>query len=177
MWYRYLMETIRWDMLKQQCPTRQVLSRIADKWTMLVITLLAEEEMLRFSELRRQIEGISQKMLTQTLRGLERDGLLTRTVYATVPVTVEYRLTDLGRSLGDTVGAIRSWAYANMDEIEAARERYDLTSHAPVTTLNAACPLTQNLADRGKAAGEAWSPPASARRRRASRAGVGVRRC
>src|SRR5436305_9656816 len=126
------METIRWDMLKQQCPTRQVLTRIADKWTMLVITLLAEEEMLRFSELRRQIEGVSQKMLTQTLRGLERDGLVTRTVYPTVPVTVEYRLTDLGRSLGETVGAIRSWAYANMEEIEGARERYDYAAHAPI---------------------------------------------
>jgi DNA-binding HxlR family transcriptional regulator len=132
------METARWDMLKQQCPTRQVLTRIADKWTMLVITLLAEGEKLRFSELRRQIEGISQKMLTQTLRGLERDGLVVRTVYPTVPVTVEYRLTDLGVSLGETVGAIRRWAYANMDEIEAARERYDATVHAPVAALNAA---------------------------------------
>ena len=132
------METIRWDMLKQQCPTRQVLTRIADKWTMLVITLLAEEEMLRFSELRRQIEGVSQKMLTQTLRGLERDGLVTRTVYPTVPVTVEYRLTDLGRSLGETVGAIRSWAYANMDEIESSRERYDIAARTPVAAMNAA---------------------------------------
>jgi DNA-binding HxlR family transcriptional regulator len=132
------METIRWDMLKQQCPTRQVLTRIADKWTMLVITLLAENEKLRFSELRRQIEGISQKMLTQTLRGLERDGLVTRTVYPTVPVTVEYRLTDLGLSLAETVSAIRLWAYANMDEIEAARERYDAGTHAPVAALNAA---------------------------------------
>jgi DNA-binding HxlR family transcriptional regulator len=132
------METIRWDMLKQQCPTRQVLTRIADKWTLLVITLLAEDEKLRFSELRRQIEGISQKMLTQTLRGLERDGLVTRTVYPTVPVTVEYRLTDLGRSLGETVGAIRSWAYAKMDEIEAARERYDASIQASVVALNAA---------------------------------------
>jgi DNA-binding HxlR family transcriptional regulator len=132
------METIRWDMLKQQCPTRQVLTRIADKWTMLVITLLAEDEKLRFSELRRQIEGISQKMLTQTLRGLERDGLVTRTVYPTVPVTVEYRLTDLGRSLGETVGAIRSWAYAKMDEIEAARERYDASIQASVVAPNAA---------------------------------------
>src|SRR5438477_3842854 len=132
------METIRWDMLKQQCPTRQVLTRVADKWTMLVITLLAEEERLRFSELRRQIEGVSQKMLTQTLRGLERDGLVTRTVYPTVPVTVEYRLTDLGRSLGETVGAIRHWAYANMDGIEAARERYDAGMHASVAALNAA---------------------------------------
>jgi DNA-binding HxlR family transcriptional regulator len=132
------METIRWDMLKQQCPTRQVLTRIADKWTMLVITLLAEEGKLRFSELRRQIEGISQKMLTQTLRGLERDGLVTRTVYPTVPVTVEYRLTDLGGSLADAVTAIRTWAYANMDEIEAARESYDTASRASISTLNAA---------------------------------------
>jgi DNA-binding HxlR family transcriptional regulator len=132
------METIGWDMLKQQCPTRQVLTRIADKWTMLVITLLAEEDTLRFSELRRRIEGVSQKMLTQTLRGLERDGLVTRTVYPTVPVTVEYRLTDLGHSLGETVGAIRSWAYANMDEIETARERYDVRSHASVAALNSA---------------------------------------
>jgi DNA-binding HxlR family transcriptional regulator len=132
------METARWDVLKQHCPTRQVLTRIADKWTMLVITLLAEEQVLRFSELRRQIEGISQKMLTQTLRGLERDGLITRTVYPTVPVTVEYRLTDLGRSLAETVGAIRTWAYANMDEIEAARERYDAGPHARIAALNAA---------------------------------------
>jgi DNA-binding HxlR family transcriptional regulator len=131
------METPRWDMLKQQCPTRQVLTRIADKWTMLVITLLSEDEKLRFSEIRRQIEGISQKMLTQTLRGLERDGLVTRTVYPTVPVTVEYRLTDLGRSLGETVGAIRSWAYANMDEIESAREHYDAGSRSSVAALNA----------------------------------------
>jgi DNA-binding HxlR family transcriptional regulator len=132
------METTRWDVLKQQCPTRQVLTRIADKWTMLVLTLLAENEMLRFSELRRRIEGISQKMLTQTLRGLERDGLVTRTVYPTVPVTVEYRLTNLGASLAETVGAIRRWAYANMDEIEAARERYDTAAHASAAVLNAA---------------------------------------
>lgn len=132
------METTRWDMLKRQCPTRQVLTRVADKWTMLVLTLLANDESLRFSQLRRQIEGISQKMLTQTLRGLERDGLVTRTVYPTVPVTVEYRLTELGHSLAETVGAIRLWAYANMDEIEAARERYDAGDHVPVAVLNAA---------------------------------------
>src|SRR5881394_3283776 len=119
------METIRWDMLKQQCPTRQVLTRIADKWTMLVITVLAEEEKLRFSELRRQIEGVSQKMLTQTLRGLERDGLVTRTVYPTVPVTVEYRLTPLGRSLATAVNVIKAWTYENIEELERARDRYD----------------------------------------------------
>jgi len=132
------METIRWDMFKRQCPTREVLTRIADKWTMLVLTLLANDESLRFSELRRRIEGISQKMLTQTLRGLERDGLVTRTVHPTVPVTVEYRLTELGHSLAEAVGAIRLWAYANMDEIDAARERYDAGSHVPVAALNAA---------------------------------------
>lgn len=84
------------------------------------------------------LEGVSQKMLTQTLRALERDGLVIRTVYPTVPVTVEYRLTDLGLSLAETVSAIRTWAYANMDEIETARELYDSRSHAPVAALNAA---------------------------------------
>jgi DNA-binding HxlR family transcriptional regulator len=139
MWYRYLMETnVRWNVMKQQCPTRQVLGRIADKWTMLVITSLAEEDVLRFSELRRSIEGVSQKMLTQTLRALERDGLVDRTVYPTVPVTVEYRLTDLGQSLADAVAGIRTWAYSKMGEIETARERYDLATRTPVTELNRA---------------------------------------
>ncbi len=119
------METIRWDVLKARCPTRQVLARIADKWTMLVVTALEGEEALRFSELRRRIEGISQKMLTQTLRALERDGLVERTVYPTVPVTVEYRLTPLGQSLTDAVDAIRDWAYANMPDIDKARDRFD----------------------------------------------------
>ncbi len=119
------METVKWDVLKARCPTRQVLARIADKWTMLVITALEGEEALRFSELRRRIEGISQKMLTQTLRALERDGLVDRTVYPTVPVTVEYRLTQLGQSLTDAVDAIRDWAYGNMPEIDEARETFD----------------------------------------------------
>jgi DNA-binding HxlR family transcriptional regulator len=131
------METT-WNMMKQECPTRQVLGRIADKWTMLVITSLAEGDVLRFSELRRSIEGVSQKMLTQTLRALERDGLVDRTVYPTVPVTVEYRLTGLGQSLADAVEGIRLWAYSKMDEIETARERYDLATRAPVAELNRA---------------------------------------
>jgi DNA-binding HxlR family transcriptional regulator len=129
MWYRYLMETIlRWDALKANCPTRQVIGRIADKWTLLVITALEGEEAVRFSELRRRIEGVSQKMLTQTLRALERDGLVTRTVYPTVPITVEYRLTPLGQSLTDAVDAIRDWAYGHMAEIEAAREEFEARS-------------------------------------------------
>jgi DNA-binding HxlR family transcriptional regulator len=80
---------------------------------------------LRFSELRRRIEGVSQKMLTQTLRGLERDGLVTREVFATVPVTVQYSLTPLGASLSSTIQAIRVWAYTHIDEIGAARAAYD----------------------------------------------------
>jgi DNA-binding HxlR family transcriptional regulator len=144
MWYRYLMETthpaasavLRWNMLKQRCPTRQVLDRVADRWTMLVITSLSAEQPLRFSELRRRIEGVSQKMLTQTLRGLERDGLITRSVFPTVPVTVEYALTDLGASLADAVAGIRAWAYTNMDAIEHARSTYDTEEPTPISTLN-----------------------------------------
>ena len=83
----------RWDVMSVTCPTRQVLGRVADKWTMLVISALSAEDVLRFSALRRRVEGVSQKVLTETLRGLERDGLITRTAYPTVPVTVEYRLT------------------------------------------------------------------------------------
>src|SRR6188472_4654680 len=125
MWYRYLMETPRWDMLMQQCPTRQVLTRIADKWTMLVITLLSEDEKLRFSEIRRQIEGISQKMLTQTLRGLERDGLVTRTVYPEVPPRVEYRLTSMGRTLVGPSSSLVDWTETHIAAVEVAQSRYD----------------------------------------------------
>ena len=126
MCYRYLMETtLRYDALKARCPTRQVIARIADKWTMLVITALEGEDALRFSELSRRIEGVSQKMLTQTLRALERDGLVSRTVYPTVPVTVEYRLTPLGQSLTKAVDAIRDWAYGHMTEIDLARDAFD----------------------------------------------------
>jgi DNA-binding HxlR family transcriptional regulator len=115
----------RWDVFSAACPTRQVLGRVADKWTMLVISALSDAPVLRFSELRRRIEGVTQKMLTQTLRGLERDGLVQRTVHATVPVTVEYRLTPLGHSLANAVRVVKEWAYEHIDEIEAARVRYD----------------------------------------------------
>jgi DNA-binding HxlR family transcriptional regulator len=107
------------------CPTRQVLGRVANKWTMLVLNALSSEDVLRFSELRRRVEGVSQKVLTQTLRGLERDGLVTRTVHPTVPVTVEYRLTPLGQSLASAVSVIKAWAYENIEDVERARDRYD----------------------------------------------------
>lgn len=130
MWYRYLMDTSSWDVMKAACPTRQVLDRVADKWTMLVILALEQHGTLRFSELRRQVEGVTQKMLTQTLRGLERDGMLTRTVIATVPVTVNYTLTDLGHRLSTAVGVIREWAYDNIEQIESARTQFDAVSAA-----------------------------------------------
>jgi DNA-binding HxlR family transcriptional regulator len=121
----------RWDVMSAACPTRQVLGRVANKWTMLVITALSDEEVLRFSQLRRRIEGVTQKVLTQTLRALERDGLVDRTVYPTVPVTVEYRLTPLGRSLASAVSVIKAWAYENIEELERARAQYDETVTAP----------------------------------------------
>ncbi|MGI8903006.1 MAG: winged helix-turn-helix transcriptional regulator [Solirubrobacteraceae bacterium] len=139
----------RWDALRAQCPTRQVLTRIGDKWTMLVITALAADPVLRFSALRRRVEGVTQKMLTQTLRILERDGLVTRTVYPTVPVTVEYRLTDLGHDLALTVHVVRQWAYSNMERIETARAAYD---HKPTSPLRAgpSLPLSRVDAEAGE---------------------------
>src|SRR5262249_38935749 len=122
----------QWNVMSADCPTRQVLGRVANKWTMLVISALSDEDVLRFSELRRRVEGVTQKVLTQTLRGLERDGLVERTVYPTVPVTVEYRLTTLGHSLASAVSVIKAWAYANIEQLERARERYDETAASPV---------------------------------------------
>lgn len=109
------------------CPTRQVLDLIANRWTALVIGLL-EDEPKRFSQLQRQIGGISQKMLAQTLRDLARNGLVTRTVYAEVPPRVEYALTPLGKTLCAPLAAIRDWAEVNIDQIAAAQTAYDEAS-------------------------------------------------
>jgi DNA-binding HxlR family transcriptional regulator len=106
------------------CPVREVLDRIGDKWSVLVIVLLGDGA-LRFSALRRSIEGISQRMLTLTLRGLERDGLLTRTVYPTVPPRVEYALTAQGRTLLEPISALADWAERNRAAIHESRGRYD----------------------------------------------------
>jgi len=120
-----------YDVMEDACPTRQVLARVADKWTMLIVLALGDGT-LRFSQLRSRVRGVTQKMLTQSLRGLERDGMVSRRVYPTVPVTVEYSLTPLGRSLGDAVAVIRDWAYGHMTEIDAARLSYDKASAAEV---------------------------------------------
>ena len=106
------------------CPTREILDRIGDRWTVLVVESLGAGP-LRFSELARAIEGISQKMLTQTLRGLERDGLVTRTVHAEVPPRVHYELTDLARTLTALLVALDEWSRAHIGDVLAARERYD----------------------------------------------------
>ena len=112
------------NVYKADCPTRQVLDRIADKLTVLIIGLL-ENEPKRFSHLQRHIDGISQKMLSQTLRSLERDGLVQRTIYAEVPPRVEYQLTPMGRTLIETIAAIRNWAEQHISEIAVAQQEYD----------------------------------------------------
>jgi DNA-binding HxlR family transcriptional regulator len=100
------------------------LARIGDKWTLLVVELLADGPM-RFNEMRRTIGSISQRMLTLTLRGLERDGLVTRTVYPTIPPRVEYQLTKLGRTLREPVIALAEWARKNMPTMSEARKTFD----------------------------------------------------
>lgn len=113
------------DVYRENCATRQVLDRIGDRWTTLVIGLL-ENGPMRFSQLQRSIEGVSQKMLTQTLRGLERDGLVIRTVYAEVPPRVEYQLTPLGETLCAPIKAIHQWAEDHIGEVAAAQTTYDV---------------------------------------------------
>lgn len=113
-----------YDILNPNCPTQDVLGRIAGKWTMVVILALGDGA-LRYAELRRRVKGVTKKMLTQTLRALERDGLVERRVFDTVPVQTEYELTTLGRSLADAVAVIREWAYGNVEGITGARARYD----------------------------------------------------
>ena len=110
--------------LTQTCEIRDLLDRLADKWSLLVVELLGEGTK-RFTELRRTIDGVSQRMLTLTLRRLERDGLVWRTVYATVPPRVDYELTPLGASLLDAVGPLVAWTRAHRDEIAIARADYD----------------------------------------------------
>src|ERR1700678_3448448 len=116
----------RGDAFDPDCPTRVVLDRIGDKWTVLVVSALSVRT-LRFTELRARVGRIAPKVLTQTLRALERDGILTRTVYAQVPPRVDYQLTALGLSLVTPIVAIQEWAECHVRHILAARESYDLT--------------------------------------------------
>ena len=102
-----------------------LIGRVADKWTMLVLEVLAEKGELRFTRLSEFVEGISQKMLTQTLRHMERDGLITRTVHPVVPPKVEYKLTHLGMSLGAAFCGVWVWAAENLKHVERARGKFD----------------------------------------------------
>jgi DNA-binding HxlR family transcriptional regulator len=103
----------------------EVIGRVADKWTMIVLDVLAENGELRFTRIGQLSDGISQKMLTQTLRQMERDGLVVRTVHPVVPPKVEYRLTDMGFSLAEAFCGVWVWAAEHLDRIETARERFD----------------------------------------------------
>ncbi|PAZ17555.1 transcriptional regulator [Streptomyces sp. SA15] len=116
-------DPFQWD-TREDCQVRQILDRVADKWSLLVIALL-ENRRLRFTELRREIDGISQRMLTVTLRSLERDGLVKRTVHPVVPPRVEYELTPLGGTLHATIRSLVTWTEAHQEEIAAARSAYD----------------------------------------------------
>ena len=113
-----------WNAYAHACPTRMVLDRIADKWAVLVLGLLGDGP-VRFNQLRRQIEGISQKMLSQTLKSLERDGLVSRRATPTVPVTVEYSITPLGETLSATVESLRIWAETHMEQVLLSQQQYD----------------------------------------------------
>jgi DNA-binding HxlR family transcriptional regulator len=115
-----------------QCPTRQVLDRIGDKWTVLVLILLNDGP-VRFNELRRRVAGVSQKMLSHTLKSMERDGLVHRRAIATVPVTVEYSVTPLGQTLTALVDQLRLWAEHNLSHVQAAQRRYDKAQATPET--------------------------------------------
>ena len=108
----------------ENCPVRTILDRFGDKWSILVIMILGEYETLRFNELNKLIEDVSQKMLTVTLRTLEADGLVKRTIYPEVPPRVEYELTPLGRSLVPYVHSLTDWAKKNMPAIQKSRKKF-----------------------------------------------------
>ncbi|OLT21557.1 HxlR family transcriptional regulator [Pseudonocardia sp. CNS-139] len=116
-------DAYQWD-TREDCEVRQILDRIADKWSLLVIALL-DRRTLRFTQLRREIDGVSQRMLTVTLRQLERDGLVRRTVHPVVPPRVDYELTKLGTTLLETTQALVAWTETHQGEVAAARADYD----------------------------------------------------
>jgi DNA-binding HxlR family transcriptional regulator len=111
------------DVLDVNCPSRRLLALLADKWVLLIVIALSKHEPMRNGELKRKLGNISQKMLIQTLKELEQSGLVERTAYPEVPPRVEYRLTEIGHSLLEPIGAIRIWAEENVSRIEALRDQ------------------------------------------------------
>jgi DNA-binding HxlR family transcriptional regulator len=126
-------DAYQWD-TREDCEVRQILDRIADKWSLLVIALL-DRRTLRFTELRREIDGVSQRMLTVTLRQLERDGLVRRTVHPVVPPRVDYELTTLGCTLLETIQALVTWTETHQNEVAAARAAYDRRAVEPAALV------------------------------------------
>lgn len=126
------------------CAAREMLVRVGDKWSVYVINVLGNAGTLRFNELRSQVDGISQRMLTVTLRGMERDGLVKRTVYPEVPPRVEYALTKLGGTLRQLVRGLVQWSGAHLKEVDAARASYDARNRRPAKSL----PLERNQSAR-----------------------------
>jgi DNA-binding HxlR family transcriptional regulator len=122
--YTYLQETMKLTRARRRELVHEMLGRIGDKWTLLVLDALDEDGELRFSRLREHVPGISQKVLTKVLRQLERDGLVSRTVHPVIPPHVDYRLTDLGETLGASLCGLWEWVEANVDAVERARTRY-----------------------------------------------------
>ena len=122
---------------EKEALVREVLERVADKWTLLVIEELGSGGEMRFTQLYQRIGGVSQKMLTKTLRQLERDGLVTRSVHAVVPPRVDYKLTPLGETLGEAVCGIWTWVEKNMNTVARARRTYDLRNEARARTASA----------------------------------------
>ena len=113
-----------WNPYDRNCPSRPLLDRIGDRWTVLIIGSLRDGP-LRYSAIAEHVDGISQKMLTQTLRGLERDGLIRRTAFAQIPPRVEYELTESGRSLQEPLRTLEEWAKAHMSTVLVSRAGYD----------------------------------------------------
>ena len=124
------------DVYAKDCASRQVLDRIGDTWSVLIVGVLKNGS-LRYTELAQRIPGVSPKMLTQTLRGLERDGLVTRTVHPVVPPRVDYDLTTLGRSLLGLVDALQHWAETHIGDVIEAREAYDARATSQSTAVSA----------------------------------------
>lgn len=118
------------NVLSQHCPSRTVLRHLTDRWTPLIVTVLADGQPLRFKSIKEKVEGISPKVLTETLRSMERDGLLTRTATASLPPRVDYQLTSLGLTTVEPIRALRLWAESHLEEVQANRQRYDALAAA-----------------------------------------------
>lgn len=123
------LDTSRWNPYDRNCPSRRLLDRIGDRWTVLTIGALADGP-LRYKSITGRIDGISQKMLTQTLRGLERDGLVKRTVFPVIPPRVDYELTETGLSLCEHLAALEKWATDHMAQVLDSQNRYDASTAA-----------------------------------------------